>query len=361
MSKERMSNFELLRIIAMVGIVFFHYSDHGCANITLSNSLESNYVFQSLFRIGGGIGNCIFVLLTGYFMINSKITLSKVLRLWFQVLFYSLFSLLIYLAVSGNYRSSLIGYSLFPITHNVYWFFTTYMVLFLCTPLINAGIKSLTNRSLLLTTALLFSCFSLMPTLGNYTFIDNNRLGVFVTLYLMGAWFRIYGCYLWDVKRINFISLVVALIFISLSEWSILTNGWGSGVQSRYRYVWGMEQALVVVASYALFIYFATVSIKSNRLINVIAGTVFGVYLIHMNPLTTNYIWYDVFGIQDWFKNDLMPLYWLLTGLLLFVSCSFIEFMRIKFIEKYTNNYINSSSFLKEVENFFTKKRVVKS
>ena len=54
MSKERMSNFELLRIVAMIGIVFFHYSDHGCASITVSNSLDSNYIFQSLFRIGGG-------------------------------------------------------------------------------------------------------------------------------------------------------------------------------------------------------------------------------------------------------------------------------------------------------------------
>lgn len=31
---KRESNFELLRIIAMIGIILFHYSDHGCNDIS---------------------------------------------------------------------------------------------------------------------------------------------------------------------------------------------------------------------------------------------------------------------------------------------------------------------------------------
>ena len=60
--KERLSNFELLRILAMFAIILFHYSDHGCYDMTPFNSDNDNFIFQSLFRFGGGWGNCIFYL-----------------------------------------------------------------------------------------------------------------------------------------------------------------------------------------------------------------------------------------------------------------------------------------------------------
>ena len=78
----------------------------------------------------GGVGNCLFVLLTGYFMVNSKITFAKTLRLWLQVLFYSIFGCIIYMGISNEYRLSLVYYALFPVTNNVYWFFTTYILIF---------------------------------------------------------------------------------------------------------------------------------------------------------------------------------------------------------------------------------------
>ena len=288
-------------------------------------------------------------------MVNSKITFAKTLRLWLQVLFYSIFGCIIYMGISNEYRLSLVYYALFPVTNNVYWFFTTYILIFLCIPLINNGIRSLKNTALLSLTALFFYCFSLMPTFGNHIFIDNNRIGVFLTLYMMGAWFRLYGLSFISRERTNVISLFISLSFIFLCEWSILTNGWGGDVSSRYRYVWGMEQGLVVVLAFALLVYFSTVKIQSNKIINIIASTVFGVYLIHMNPLTTNYIWFNLLGITNWFDNIMMPLYWVVTGVLIFMICSLIEYLRLMFVDKYTTAIINNSSMVKKVDQFFSK------
>lgn len=53
--KKRESNFELLRIISMFGIILFHYSDHGCNDITYDNALPVNAAFEYCCRIGGGI------------------------------------------------------------------------------------------------------------------------------------------------------------------------------------------------------------------------------------------------------------------------------------------------------------------
>ena len=78
-TKERASNFELLRIIVMFGIVLFHYSDHSCNDITYANALPSNTVFEYFCRIGGGLGNCVFMILSGYFMLKSQFKLNPYL------------------------------------------------------------------------------------------------------------------------------------------------------------------------------------------------------------------------------------------------------------------------------------------
>lgn len=357
MSKERLSNIELLRIIAMIGIIFFHYSDHGCHNITPENSTYINYLFQSLFRIGGGVGNCLFILISGFFLVTSKITIIKTVRLWTQVAIYSIASFAIYVLVTGNFTLPLLFYSLTPITHNVYWFFTTYLILYLCSPLLNDGIKSLSKLGFTSLVLLCVTCFSLMPTFGNYNFIDNNRTGVFFTLYFIGAWLRLYGTQYLNKPLIKKIALVTSVSLILLCEWSIVTNGWWHGINSRYRYVWGMEQFLVLATAVSLFILFWLTRIRLDNKINAIAGTVFGIYLIHMNPMTTNFIWNDILKIQQWYYNELMPVYFILSGLALFIICSVIEYIRLRTIEPYITNKLYSSQRLTELQKYFTDHR----
>lgn len=183
--KTRLSNFELLRILAMVSIVFFHYSDHGCANMSLENANEFNFIFQSLFRFGG-YGNCTFVLLTGYFMVTSRVTAEKAFRLWLQVFTYSILSLIIYYVVTGDTHTRHIFIALTPISHNWYWFFTSYLILFLCSPVINQGIINLTKRQFLALTLVLLFFFSVLPTFGHGYLIDSNRIGLFFLYIALG-------------------------------------------------------------------------------------------------------------------------------------------------------------------------------
>ena len=56
-TKERSSNFELLRILVMLRIILFHYSDHVCNDITYENALYANTAFEYFCRLGGGLGN----------------------------------------------------------------------------------------------------------------------------------------------------------------------------------------------------------------------------------------------------------------------------------------------------------------
>lgn len=87
--KTRSSNIELLRIITMLVIVAHHYVvNSGIGDIVLNNSAIN--IKNTFYLIIGGWGktgiNC-FVLITGYFMCKSRITIRKFLKLVFEVEF----------------------------------------------------------------------------------------------------------------------------------------------------------------------------------------------------------------------------------------------------------------------------------
>ena len=86
--KERLSNFELLRIIAMIFIVLHHYTYYGNL-ISASNNIINKYIAVFIIVLGK-VGVNIFILITGYFQINQKFKFKKVIFLILQVYFYSI-------------------------------------------------------------------------------------------------------------------------------------------------------------------------------------------------------------------------------------------------------------------------------
>lgn len=75
--KNRDSNIELLRIIAMCLIIFHHMALN--TGIVDGYSINGNMIFGIIGGIGGKIGVVIFLLITGYFSINKISVLKKYL------------------------------------------------------------------------------------------------------------------------------------------------------------------------------------------------------------------------------------------------------------------------------------------
>lgn len=96
-NKMRESNFELLRIIAMMFIFVYHYINYG--GILNVGSYTINKLIALFLYSGGRVGVNIFILIMGYFMINSKFKIKKVFKMMFQVFFYS-----VILAILSVYR-----------------------------------------------------------------------------------------------------------------------------------------------------------------------------------------------------------------------------------------------------------------
>ena len=96
--RPRNSNLELFRIIVMLLIVAHHYVvNSGLTPIMAENPTSVKSIFLYLFGWAGKTGINCFVLITGYFMCKSEISLRKFLKLFgayyfYKVLFFCVFA-----------------------------------------------------------------------------------------------------------------------------------------------------------------------------------------------------------------------------------------------------------------------------
>lgn len=90
----RSSNLELYRIVCMLMIVAHHYVVN--SGLTADDGplraapLAANSIYLYLFGMWGKTGINCFLMITGYFMCTSKITVRKFLKLYLWVVFYGI-------------------------------------------------------------------------------------------------------------------------------------------------------------------------------------------------------------------------------------------------------------------------------
>ena len=102
---KRQLNFEFLRIISMILILLHHYAYHG--GLVDIDQIGANKIVGLLINMGGKLGNIIFILISGYFMVDKEFKIKKLLKIIFETIFYSVVILLI-LLITNNINFSLI-------------------------------------------------------------------------------------------------------------------------------------------------------------------------------------------------------------------------------------------------------------
>ncbi len=95
--KHRQSNYELIRIIAMLMIVASHYVGHGIFKVSSASSYDVylhgdliNRAYSVIYSPGGKTGVALFFMISGYFLSNKKVCISQK-KLYHNVLFMPFF------------------------------------------------------------------------------------------------------------------------------------------------------------------------------------------------------------------------------------------------------------------------------
>lgn len=351
----RRSNFELLRIFAMLLIVMHHFSVHS-PFVEFTNALSVNRLGIQFMEIGGKLGVNLFVLISGYFMCTSKeFKVKKIIVLFLQILMYSVLCYSVICIATNQFSIREVLRTFLPITFVNWWFASTYFVLLFFTPFINKLIAVLSKqsyRSLLIIMAVMWV---LIPTVTNTDFQSNNLIW-FVFLYLLAGYIRIYPEDMKISKKASFWASVIItlMMFLSVVVFDILGTkiGWFA---SKATYFFGTQKLPLVVLSISIFLLFKDIDIKTNKFINAVASTTFGVYLLHDHSAMRDIIWNRIFRVGSFQDSWVLLIYGAFCTVSVFVICSAIEYVRKllfdKAFEKIADYAINKTTKILKLKN----------
>ncbi|MCM1262516.1 MAG: acyltransferase [Butyrivibrio sp.] len=332
---SRQSNIELLRIIAMFMVVAHHFVIHGGFDFS-TETVSANRLWVQFLQSGGKLGVDIFVLISGYFLIESEFKLSKLLKLWLQMFTYSMTLYLIFI-IWGEQSLNIGGLlkCLFPITSSYWWFASTYFMMYLLSPYINKFLRTLEQETYQRLLILLTFCWCIIPTFLSEAWQCNDLLW-FIYLYAVAGYFRIY------VPQRKVKGRVYLMSALALSVAAFLLIVILDFIGTRFAFVGthalsftDMQRLPVPIIAYLMFAGFEKIDIAPNRAINVIASATFGVYLIHDDPNVRQYIWKTLFKNAAFAESDFLIPYSIAVIVLVYIVCTVIELIRIYFIEKY--------------------------
>ena len=329
---KRSSSIELLRIISMLFVVSSHYFVHG----QLDRSIMDMGINRIIFDLSdiGNLGVDIFILISGYFMINKGYNLNKFFKLISHVAFYSISVYIILLLINEqqfNLKSFL--FVCFPTIFVQYWFFTAYIVLYLLHPFINKLLNSLDTRSYCIYLILMMIIWSIIPTfmLRN---LYGSEIPQFILLYSLGAFIRLNPINKELQKKYSLI-LISSITFILITS-IIVLNIISNRINSLSNYIASFYQRnsiFIIMLAIGLFTFFKNLNIKHNNFINNSAKCIFGVYLIHDNKFIRPLLWEKLLPNGAYENSPYLIVHMIASVLIVYVVCTIIEYLRIHLIE----------------------------
>ena len=339
---------DALRIISMIMIVTLHYLGKG-GLIKVENNNTFYYFLYNLLKSMSIIAVNCYVLISGYFLINSEFKWKKIFKLWGETIFYSI-SIYLIIVILGYKDIEIKGLikSFFPILTKEYWFVNTYLLMYILSPFLNKLIFSLNKedyKKLIIILVVGFSILSLLPS--SYTFDTTNGYSItwFVCLYIFAGYIKLHltknvktSIYL-NVYLFTSLFITIAGIIID-----ILCNH--LGIASQKEKLLQYNSIFVLIESVALFMFFKQLQISNSKLrkiIPTIAPLTFAVYLIHEQIELREILYKQILHTEICYNNHYSILIFVGSVLTIFIICSLIEFVRQKLIKYSKILYIKIS------------------
>lgn len=271
-NSERLSNFELLRLLSMFLIVFYHL---------LLWFVQDNpgHEWVRALWIPLHVGVVCFVLISGYFRIRPS--LRGILVLLSVLLVYSLPGIVYGIRNADSVYDIL--HSLMFVSHSEFWFVKTYLALYLVSPLLNSFFDHTSLRG----QWYLLGVFALIAVYyGHFAKDTVYSLGKnvvnFMLIYQVGHMLKEYSSKwkTWKMSRLVGIYLLLNVVIVTLFLMT-RTNAVGKII---WKLCFPYNAPILILNAVLLFVLFGKMEFRS-RPINRLAEHCFPIYLIHALPL----------------------------------------------------------------------------
>ena len=244
------------------------------------------------YRYLGQIGNCIFIICSAYFLLDSKeLNIKKVINIIFDTFIISIIIMILYIISGHNITFKEMIKCIFPITFNNNWFIGCYILYYMIHPILNKCIQFLDKKQLLRVNIFIFLYFYIWQFIKRSTYTD---IMGFIALYFIVAYLKKYMNNFRKNIRINIyilISSILGLLFILL-----ILNFLGLNISLLYKkmqYMAIIINPIIVMISLSIFNLFLNKKFYDKK-INYISSLTLLIYIIHDNILIRNYLksWY---------------------------------------------------------------------
>ncbi len=315
---------DLLRIVAMYMIVVMHFLGEGGVREAAAGM---NHNVAWLFEAACFCAVDCYALISGMVNYSKRIRQQdRIMKLWTQVVFYTVGAFLICLlfrVICFNACDAL--YAVLPIATSHYWYVSSYMGLLLLMPYLNILVETLDRKKTMRMLAILFLAFSWYSTfalrIGDpFELSAGFSLIWLILLYLAGACVKRFALLSQPPSCVLILTLCFCVCFTWL--WKILVPEWLSP-----SWLFSYTSPTVLIPAVCLVELFQRIRFSGRRtisIINAIAPTTLGVYLIHENKLIRTllidrFIWIGTVDI--W----LFPICIVVIPAILFAVCCSIE------------------------------------
>lgn len=270
----RESNFELLRIIAMLMIVFYHMLYqivYGITNIALYKALW--------FPLH--IGVILFVLISGFFSIRASISGFINLCVKIFVLTVPLEFISIYL-YSGDIPKAFS--SLFILSNSPFWYVRMYVCLYLISPILNAFLNKASEKERMASLLVLGYISCIYGTISvDHLFVDSDGKNLinFILIYFIGNTLHFYRETFKHISKVILFAAFIGLNIVLVVSYLCLYDSWANPYVFKLGYSY--NSPIVILNAVLFFVISLRWNFKS-QVINGIAKSVFSVYLIQESP-----------------------------------------------------------------------------
>lgn len=326
---------DLIKIVSMFMVIVLHMLGHG--------GLLENFQFDnSMMLLNWGLeAICLpavnlFVIATGYLLVDKEIKYKKLLPIHSNVLFYSLICFLLF---ASNKTSFGLFKAFTPILSREYWFITNYFILYIFSPYINVLVSKLNKKQFSNLIVISLTLFSIIPMFFFYADLNSifgGGTGVlwFIILYLIGAFFKkvkieIKNVYLLLIPFLN-VGLFLILEFVKIYySYELITK-----IQN---YLMNYNSLNIILTACSYFLLMKKFKLNTERLDNIfciLSTCGLSVYLIHDNFYVREKIW-SYLNISQYYQNSLLYIFLIVfIPISIYIVCILMEYFRKYLLNK---------------------------
>ena len=352
--KQRNVGIDVLRVVSMFLIIIGHIlMQGGVLSAYLKENMQFSYYFFNVIYVLAYCGVNCFALVSGYVGWQNSFKSEKIIKLWANVVFWSVGVSLILFVYNKDFFSAKEAVSMFlPLIRGRYWFFNAYFVVYIFSPLLNHLVQTLPQKTLQYFLVAVGFVFCVIPflALGNDVLRIQNgfEFSWLMVMYLVGGYFSKY-----PVKIKKPYKCIVACVGFTLFNFIYkyiieFTTTKLLGAPYLGDLFMSYTSPIMVGEAVCLLLYFSNLKLRNQKLIktiNLITPTIFSVYIIHVHPLVFWRILKDAFTGLTEYNFFVSFVLIIVISLAIFIGCIGLDYIRILIFKFFKVEYFCEKSY----------------